>query len=75
MPKLSQISARVLIRILEKASFIKHHQKGSHVRMIHPDGRRTSVPLHSGENVGVGLLSKILKDSDIKRGEFEKLKR
>lgn len=75
MPKLSPINARVLIRILEKAGFIKYHQKGSHVRMIHPDGRRTSVPLHAGEKVGIGLLSKILKDAGIKRNDFERLKR
>lgn len=75
MPKLSPINARVLIRVLEKAGFTKHHQKGSHVRMIHSDGRRTSVPLHAGEKVGIGLLSKILKDAGIKRDEFERLKR
>ena len=74
MPKLSPIRGKDLVVILEKLGFIKVHQKGSHARMEHPDGRRTSVPLHPGENVGVGLLKKILRDTNISRQEFEKLK-
>lgn len=74
MPKLSPISARGLIKILEKQGLQVVHQKGSHVRLRHPDGRKTTVPLHSGENVGVGLLRKILRDVNISRDEFEKLK-
>ena len=46
MPKLSPISARALIRILEKQGFQKVHQKGSHVRMEHSNGRKTTIPFH-----------------------------
>lgn len=74
MPKLSPISAKELIKILEKQGFEVVHQKGSHVRLKHSDSRRTTVPMHSGENVGVGLLRKILRDVNISRNEFEKLK-
>ena len=28
----------------------------------HPDGRGTVVPVHSGETIGAGLMSKIQKD-------------
>ena len=74
MPKLSPIRSKELIIILEKQGFKKVHQKGSHVRLEHSNGRKTTVPLHSGENVGVGLLRKILRDSNISRDEFEKLR-
>lgn len=74
MPKLSPISAKKLIKILEKQGFEVVYQKGSHVRLRHSDGRRTTVPMHSGENVGVGLLRKILRDVNISRDEFEKIK-
>ena len=74
MPKLSPISAKALIKLLEKQGFEVVHQKGSHVRLKHADGRRTTVPMHSGENVGVGLLRKILRDTNISRDEFETLK-
>lgn len=74
MPKLSPIRGKDLIRILEKLGFEKVHQKGSHVRMRHKDGRRTSVPIHSGEKVGVGLLRKILRDVNLSPEEFRKLR-
>ncbi|OGH42444.1 MAG: hypothetical protein A3H79_04340 [Candidatus Levybacteria bacterium RIFCSPLOWO2_02_FULL_36_8b] len=74
MPKLSPIRGRKLIAILQKIGFQNIHQKGSHVRMAHSDGRKTTIPLHSGEKVGIGLLRKILRDVNITRNEFEKLK-
>lgn len=74
MPKLSPINAKELIKILKKQGFEGVHQKGSHLRMKHFDGRRTSVPVHAGEKVGVGLLRKILRDCSITRNEFEELK-
>lgn len=74
MPKLSPIRGKDLISILEKQGFRKVHQKGSHVRLEHSDGRKTSVPVHSGEKVGVGLLRKILRDTNLSRNEFEKLR-
>ena len=74
MPKLSPINAKDLIGILEKQGFENVHQKGSHVRMVHADGRKTTIPIHSGEKVGVGLLRKILRDSGLSRSDFEKLR-
>lgn len=74
MPRLSPISSAKLIRILSKEGFIGVRQKGSHVRLEHPDGRKTSVPVHSGENIGLGLLRKILRDANITPEDFNKLK-
>lgn len=74
MPKLSPINATKLIKILSKQGFVKIRQSGSHVRLEHPDGRKTSIPVHSGENVRIGLLRKILRDVNISRDEFEKLR-
>ncbi|MDP3724061.1 MAG: type II toxin-antitoxin system HicA family toxin [bacterium] len=74
MPKLSPISGKRLLSILQKLDFQKVHQKGSHARMEHPDGRKTSIPLHSGEKVGVGLLRKILRDVNLSRDQFKDLR-
>jgi len=41
--------------------------------MQHPDGRRTIVPIHSGETIGPGLLSKILKDAEMNVEDCERL--
>lgn len=74
MPKLSPIGSSKLIRILSKEGFVKVRQKGSHARLEHPDGRKTSVPVHTGENVGIGLLRKILRDVNLTPDQFNKLK-
>lgn len=73
MPRLSPIRSRELVAILLKLGFEKAHQKGSHIRLKHPDGRRTTVPLHPGEKVGKGLLRKILRDTNLSTQEFDKL--
>ena len=74
MPKLSPINGLKLIKILVKEGFIEVRQKGSHVRLEHPDGRKTSVPIHSGESVGIGLLRKILRDANLSPEQFNQLR-
>lgn len=74
MPKLSPISARELIKILQKQGFLQTRQEGSHARFVHQDGRRTTIPIHSGEKIGIGLLRKIMRDTGISRGDFENLR-
>jgi hypothetical protein len=39
--------------------------RGSHVFLKHQDGRATSVPVHSGETLGPGLLRAILRDVEM----------
>ncbi|KCZ71860.1 YcfA-like protein [Candidatus Methanoperedens nitroreducens] len=46
MTRLLPVSGRKMCKIIEKLGFDKVHQVGSHARYIHPDGRRTVVPLH-----------------------------
>jgi len=41
--------------------------------MKHRDGRITVIPVHARENISVGLLLKIMKDSKLERSEFIKL--
>ncbi len=45
-------------------------QKGSHLFLKHPDGRATLVPIHSGEDIGRGLLRKIIRDAEVDEDEF-----
>jgi predicted RNA binding protein YcfA (HicA-like mRNA interferase family) len=33
----------------------------------------TTVPVHSGETIGPGLLSKILRDTELPRAKLEEL--
>jgi predicted RNA binding protein YcfA (HicA-like mRNA interferase family) len=41
--------------------------------MKHADGRVTVIPVHAKENIGVGLLLKIIRDVKLEREEFIKL--
>jgi predicted RNA binding protein YcfA (HicA-like mRNA interferase family) len=45
--------------MLRKAGFYRDHQKGSHLVMLHPDGRRAVVPMHVGDmkkGTAIGIL-------------------
>ena len=75
MVKLVTVSGKKMCKILEKIGFEKIQAKGSHVRFKHTDGRRTVVPVHSGEEIGVSLLSEILRQIKLSRDEYEKLRR
>ena len=59
------LKASEVIKTLEKHGFVKIRQKGSHVRLRHKDGRVTSVPNHPGQDIGKGLLRKILLDTEL----------
>ncbi len=70
MPPLPLLQARELIAALQKAGFETIRQRGSHVRLKHPDGRVVTIPVHSGQDIGRGLLRKILRDAELSRDEF-----
>ena len=72
MPRLPRLRGREVIAALRRAGFEVLRIKGSHHFMRHPDGRRTVVPVHTGETIGPGLLSKILQDTEMEAGEFER---
>jgi predicted RNA binding protein YcfA (HicA-like mRNA interferase family) len=73
MDALPMLTARQVIRTLEKAGFQVQRQVGSHARLRHPDGRVVTVPIHAGQDIGRGLLRKILRDAKLSREEFTAL--
>jgi len=75
MPKLPVLRSKELIRVLIKLGFYKHHQVGSHAQFKHPDGRRVTVPIHSGKDMGRKTLKGIIDDIDITIEEFIKFLR
>ncbi|MBI5332047.1 MAG: type II toxin-antitoxin system HicA family toxin [Candidatus Aenigmarchaeota archaeon] len=71
MIKLPKLSGKEVAKITEKFGFLYSHTIGSHMIYKHRDGRITSIPHHSGEEIGPGLLNKIIKkDLKISREEF-----
>jgi predicted RNA binding protein YcfA (HicA-like mRNA interferase family) len=74
MTRLLPISGRKMCKILERLGFEKVHQVGSHARYIHPDGRKTVVPIHGNEELSIGLVKDILNQIKLSRQEYEKLR-
>ena len=74
LPRLIPISGKEMCRFLEKSGFEKVHQVGSHARYIHPDGRKTVVPIHGNEDLGIGLVKEILRQIKLSRTEYEKMR-
>lgn len=72
MTRLPRLKGREVISALQKSGFRVLRIKGSHHFLMHPDGRRTVVPVHSGEVIGPGLLTKILRDCELTAEEFNR---
>lgn len=73
MSRLPRLTGGELIAALGKAGFAVIRIRGSHHRLRHADGRVTTVPVHGAELIGPGLLSRILRDCELSREEFEAL--
>jgi len=73
MPKLPAIKAKELIRVLKKLGFFKFHQVGSHAQFKHPNGRRITVPIHPGKDIGKKTLKGIIDDLELRVEEFIKI--
>lgn len=73
MSKLPSISGKKLITILEQIGFNVVRSKASHHILKHIDGRITVIPVHANEDLGIGILTKILKDAGLSNDDFLKL--
>ena len=73
MPKLPVVSGQDVVRVLTKAGFEVHHQKGSHIilkQTVAPFAR-LSVPNH--KEIKRGLLLSLLRDAGLTREQFTSL--
>lgn len=74
MSKLTILSPKDMVKLLNTIGFVEVRQKGSHKTFKHNDGRTTVIPFH-GEDLGRGLIRKILRDIEISTDEYEKLRK
>lgn len=51
-----------VIAILNKLGFVEVRQRGAHSQFRHPDGRGTTVAVHSGRDISPILLRQIARD-------------
>ena len=68
MPRLPVASADEVCRALKSAGFLPKSQKGSHLKLKHPDGRTVIVPNYS--EIALGTLRSILKQAGLTVEQF-----
>ncbi len=68
MPRLPIISGDAFVKAVQKVGYVWDHTEGSHMILLHPSGRRLSVPRH--KELGRGLLRFLIRDVGLSREEF-----
>ena len=71
MTQLPSLSGKEFLAVLKRAGFEIIRVKGSHHFTRHLDNRSTVVPVHSGEDIGPGLMAKILRDCELSRDQIQ----
>lgn len=72
MSKLPQVKPKDILRAVKKAGFVIKKQRGSHVDLRRPDGRRTSIPMHN-KPLGKGLLKAVFNQTELSIEELKTL--
>lgn len=70
---LPKLTAKEIIFVLEKLGFFIARQSGSHKIFKNAEGRRATVPFHSGKILHPKVLKSIMKDADIDENELKEL--
>ncbi|EPR39807.1 YcfA family protein [Desulfovibrio sp. X2] len=71
MSHIRAVTSAELLRALERLGFEPLRQKGSHVFLRNAHGRGAVVPTHSGQQIGRGLLRKILDETGVTYAELD----
>ena len=70
MIRMPRLTGKDIVAALKRAGFAEIRRRGSHCYLQHPDGRHTTVPIHSGETIGPGLMGKILHDCEMTKDDL-----
>ena len=73
MTRLPRLKGKELVRALERAASQWTGPAGVTSSSSTRDGRATTVPVHSGETIGPGLLRAILRDVELSVDELADL--
>ena len=73
MTRLPVISGDEFAKAMRKVGYVWDHTEGSHMILLHPSGRRLSVPRHA--ELGQGLLRALIRDAGLSREGFLRLLR
>ena len=73
--KLPRVPASKVIKVLERVGFVLARQSGSHKIYKNREGKRVTVPYHSGKILHPKVLRSILRDADLTVERFKELMR
>jgi predicted RNA binding protein YcfA (HicA-like mRNA interferase family) len=68
VPRRGPVSGNDVVAALRRLGFERVSQKGSHVKMTHPDGRQAIVPMH--DEIARGTFSSILRQAQVGASEL-----
>jgi len=74
MSRLPQIKASELIAFLKSQGFEEDRQSGSHLTLYHKEKGPITVPVHTGCDLGRGLVVRILKDAGFSIEDYLRLR-
>ena len=69
------LNGKDAVKVLLRANFFIHHQKGSHVHLRHKTktGLRVTIPCHAHFDLPPSVIKSILKQSELSLGDFLKI--
>ena len=73
MPKLPRLTAREIMRVLEKTGFELVRQSGSHMIYKNSEGKRVTVPFHASKVLHPKVPKSILLDADLSIEKLQEL--
>lgn len=67
-----RVTARDIIRVLERRGFVLARSSGSHHIYKNPAGKRATVPVHAGQTLHPKVLQSILRDAGVSLDELKR---
>ncbi len=72
MSRLPALTSKKMVKIFKKQGFEERRQKGSHLILKHPNGRRLVIPMHDRDLKRPTMMS-IIKAAGLTEDEFREL--
>jgi len=69
-PRLPRVTAAQILRVLRERGFEEIRASGSHRILRNAEGKRVTVPYHTGQILHPKLLQRILRDADLSGDEW-----
>jgi predicted RNA binding protein YcfA (HicA-like mRNA interferase family) len=73
--RLPRVTAKDVLKVLERIGFSLARQSGSHMIYKNVEGKRVTIPYHSGKVLHPKLLQSILRDANLTLEAFKEILR